>query len=182
MKFKRESKPLLISKIHRTLGNGSFAMKTNIQFIVFAVKQAKAAEKFGFTRNECCRNLKTALHQYWQNKTLGLNGIARKEDIPRSKAALGKPRNACIVEHVVPLMVIVNWLMEMDEDSLTEAAVSELLTKWFTVRLITRDEDARLTERKLRYKMPDGWDEKNKFARYDEVGIELVSQADELKK
>jgi hypothetical protein len=157
-------------------------MNNKIRFIVFAVKQAKEAEKFGFTRNECCRNLKTALHQYWQNKTLGLHGSARKEDIPRSKAALGKPRNECVVEHVVPMKVIVDWLMDMDKESLTEAAVKELLTKWFTVRLITRDEDARLTKHKLRFKMPNGWDKENKFARYDEVGIELASQPDELKK
>lgn len=47
--------------------------KTNIDFIAFAVKQANEAQKFGFTRNECCRNLKAALHQYWQNKTLGMH-------------------------------------------------------------------------------------------------------------
>ena len=39
-------------------------MKDNIDYIVFSVKQAIEAESFGFTRNECCRNLKTALHQY----------------------------------------------------------------------------------------------------------------------
>lgn len=44
-------------------------MSDNLYFIVFAVKQAKETEEYGFTRNECCRNFKTALHQYWQNKT-----------------------------------------------------------------------------------------------------------------
>jgi hypothetical protein len=53
-------------------------MSKNIDFIIFAIKQAKDAEKFGFTRNECCRNIKTALHQYWQNKTMGLHGQSQK--------------------------------------------------------------------------------------------------------
>jgi len=36
-------------------------MKTNVEFIVFAIKQAKEAEAFGFTRNVCCRNNRLAL-------------------------------------------------------------------------------------------------------------------------
>ena len=149
-------------------------MKTNIEFIVFAVKQAKEAEAFGFTRNECCRNLKTALHQYWQNKTLRLHGQSQKAKIPRSKAASGKPLNECIVEHAVPLMVIVNRLMEIE--TLTEAAVSELLNKWFTVRLVTREEDSLLTKHGLRFAMPTDWDGKDVFARHAKVGIEPAAE------
>src|SRR6266481_5827716 len=70
-------------------------LRTNAEFIVFAVKQAKKAEAFGFTRNECCRNLKTALHQYWQNKTLRLHGQSQKARIPRSEAAMGRPLSDC---------------------------------------------------------------------------------------
>ena len=40
--------------------------KNNIDFIVFALKQMKEAQKFGFTANECNRNLKLALNHYWQ--------------------------------------------------------------------------------------------------------------------
>ena len=88
-------------------------MKDNIDYILFSVKQAIEAESFGFTRNECCRNLKTALHQYWQNKTLGLHGQSQKKNIPRSKAAIGKDTRECEVEHVIPQMYIVNMLMDM---------------------------------------------------------------------
>ncbi|MGI9068369.1 MAG: hypothetical protein ACR2HX_18440 [Pyrinomonadaceae bacterium] len=138
---------------------------------MFAVNQAKEAEAFGFTRNECCRNLKTALHQYWQNKTLGLNGISRKAKIPRSKAALGKPLNECAVEHVVPQMYIVNCLMKLEP--LTEATVTELLTRLFRVMLVTHEEHARLNASGLRSNMPTDWDEKVVLSRYTLVGIEL---------
>jgi hypothetical protein len=149
-------------------------MKTNIEFIVFAVKQAKEAEAFGFTRNECCRNLKTALHQYWQNKALRLHGQSRKAKIPRSKAALGKPLNECEVEHVVPQMAVVNRLMDMEP--LTEVAVTELLTRWFRVMLVTHDEHARLNASGLRSTMPSDWDGTDLFSRYAAVGIEPASE------
>ena len=47
--------------------------KNNIDFIVFALKQMKEAQKFGFTANGCNRNLKLALNHYWQAKELGIH-------------------------------------------------------------------------------------------------------------
>jgi len=87
--------------------------KQAIDFIAFAVRQAQEAQFYGFTRNEACRNLKIAIHQYWQNKTLGLHGQSQKRNIPRSKAAMDKPLNECVVEHVVPQMHLVNAMMDM---------------------------------------------------------------------
>ena len=146
-------------------------MRRNAELIVFAVKQAREAEAFGFTRNECCRNLKIVLHQYWQNKTLGLHGQSQKARIPRSNAATGKPLSECVVEHVVPLMAVVNRLMEMK--SLTEKSVADLLRRWFTVVLVTREEHARLNASGLRSTMPPKWNGSDVFARYRAVGIEL---------
>lgn len=148
-------------------------MPSNVEFILFAIKQAKEAEAFGFTRNVCCRNLKTALHQYWQNKTLKLHGQSQKAKIPRSKAALNKPLNECVVEHVVPQMAIVNRLMNMEP--LTEATVEELLKKWFTVMLVTHEEHSRLNASGLRSTMPLDWDGADVFSRYAAVGIERAS-------
>ena len=145
-------------------------MKSPIDFIVFAVKQAREAEAFGFTRNECCRNLKTALHQHWQHKTMGLHGQAMKGKIPRSKAALGKPLQECVVEHAVPQMAIVNWLMDLEP--LTNATVADLLERYFTVMLVTQEEHALLNSSGLRSTMPAQWDKANVFARYEMVGIE----------
>jgi len=48
--------------------------KQNIDFIVFAVRQAQEAQFFGFSRNMACRNLKIAIHQYWKNLTPGPHG------------------------------------------------------------------------------------------------------------
>ena len=146
-------------------------MKTNLQFITFAVEQAKAAQAFGFTRNEACRNLKTALHQYWQNKTLGQHGQAHKHRLPRSLAAMGLPLKECTVEHVVPLMVIVNLLMALNP--LTEDAVEAILKKHFKVWLVTKAEHAKLNASGLCSTMPPGWDGCDVFARYTAAGIQF---------
>ncbi len=145
-------------------------MKDNIDFIVFAIIQAKEAEKYGFTRNECCRNLKTALHQYWQNKTLGQHGQSQKANLPRSKAAIGRQLSDLIVEHVVPQMEIVKMLMDMEP--LEKKDVEMILTKYFRVILVTKDEHSKLNASGLRSKMPNDWDGKDVWARYKAVDID----------
>jgi hypothetical protein len=145
-------------------------MKTDIEFILFAVKQAKEAEAFGFSRNHCSRNLKTALDHHWQRKTLRLGQKAR---IPRSKAALNLPLSECIVEHVVPKMAIVNRLMDMKP--LTTRAITELLTSHFMVMLVTHEEHTRLNASGLRSQMPREWDGSDVLARYAAVGISIAN-------
>jgi hypothetical protein len=149
-------------------------MQKNAKFIVFAVKQSKEAEAFGFTRNDCCHNLKIALHQYWQNQTFGLHGQSQKARIPRSKAAMDRLLSECVVEHVIPEMVIINRLMEMEP--LTEKSVTDLLTRWLKVVVVTREEHARLNASGLRSIMPRDWDGLDLFARFAAVGIELSAQ------
>lgn len=148
-------------------------MSDNLDYIMFAVEQAKEAENYGFTRNECCRNLKTALHQYWQNKTMGLHGQSQKKNIPRSKAAASKALKDCDVEHVVPQMVIVNMLM--DVNLLEKQGVEKILKTYFRVLLVTKEEHLRLNVSGLRSKMPSNWDRKDVWARYSATGIELNS-------
>jgi hypothetical protein len=67
-------------------------------------------------------------------------------------------------------MEIVNWLMELDP--ITPKEVEELLTKYFRVMLVTKDEHARLNASGFRSKMPKEWDRLDVFARYKLVGIE----------
>lgn len=149
-------------------------MPRTIDFIVFAIRQAQEAQEFGFTRNECCRNLKTALHQYWQNKTLGLHSTSQKAAIRRSKAAFGLPLEDCVVEHTVPQMVIVNKLMDLAD--VTPEMVSKILEDLYTVTLVTRKEHQKLTSLGLRYLMPDGWNGTDIMHRYREAGIEVQTE------
>ena len=145
-------------------------MKRNVDYILFAIKQAHEAEAYGFSSNHCRRNLSRALMHYWQNKTLCLHNTSGK-DMPRSKAALNIPLSECRVEHTVPFTVIATRLMDIKH--LTAKAVIKALKKWYSVMLVTKEEDLRLLKSGLRSKMPKNWDEKDVFARYKAVGIKL---------
>ena len=144
-------------------------MNENLKFIVFSVNQAVEAEEFGFTRNQCCRNLKAVLHQYWQHRVLGMHGVSQKKNLPRSVEAIGKDTKECDVEHVVPMQYIVDLLMDMKP--ITNQKVKNVLKKYYYVMLITKEEHAKLNSSGLRSKMPENWDGKDVLARYKAVGI-----------
>jgi hypothetical protein len=148
--------------------------ETAAKFIIFAIKQAKEAEAYGFTRNACCRNLKIAISHYWQHKVIGHHSQAHKSKIPRSKAALNLPLSECTVEHVMPQTEIVNRLMAMRP--LTKARVVVFLTNSHRVILVTHEEHARLNSSGLRSTMPSDWDGKDVFDRYAAIGIQLATK------
>lgn len=144
--------------------------KNNLDYILFALKQMHAALSFEFTKNECRRNLYTALHQYWQHKEMNLHATSQKKRIPRSKSAkttTGKTR----VEHVVPLKVIVDLLLKIKQP--TNRKVRNILKKFYRVCIVTVHEHQQLTDAGLRSKMPDDWDGADPFARYKVVGIDV---------
>ena len=130
--------------------------RSNIEFITFSIKQAIEAEEYGFTRNECCRNLKLSLHQHWQNKTLGYHGQSQKKNISRSKKAKEKDLKECDVEHVVPMMIIVNILMDMKP--INKDKIEDVLKKYFRVLVVTKEEHKKLNSSGLGSKMPNNWD------------------------
>jgi len=146
------------------------AREDNLEFILFSLQQTHAALKFGFTKNECRRNLNTALHQYWQNKEMGLHSTSQRSKIPQSKLA-SSTNGKTQVEHVVPLKVIVDMLLEIKKP--TKKKVKTVLADMYRVCLVTTEEHKRLSDAGLRSKMPKDWDRKDPFARYKIVGIEV---------
>ena len=145
---------------------------SNLDFILFAVNQTIKALKFGFTLNECRRNLNTALHQYWQNKTMNRHSTSHRLLIKRSKNAITAENNLekTEVEHAVPLKIIVDELLKLDP--LTSKNIEKLLIKLYRVCIVSKSEHKKLSAAKLRSKMPDDWDRKDPYARYKKVGIE----------
>lgn len=154
--------------MNRTYNNSE--NKENLDFILFALEQFIAAKDFGFTENECRRNLYTALHQYWQNKEMGLHSTSQRKKIPRTSAAKvtkGKTQ----VEHVVPLKVIVETLRDIKRPN--KRNVHKKLRDLYRVCIVTIAEHQCLSDAGLRSRMPDDWDGKDPFARYKVVGIEV---------
>lgn len=143
--------------------------KENLDFILFALHQTHAAIAYEFKKNECRRNLNIALHQYWQNKEMGLHSTSQRHKIPMSMQAKSTNEKTQ-VEHVVPLKVIVDLLLDLEQP--TKETVGTLLSNFYRVCLVTVEEHKRLTDAGLRSKMPDDWDGKDPYARYRVVGIE----------
>ena len=143
-------------------------MKKNIDFIIFALKQLKAAENFGFTRNESNRNLKLALNHYWQAKELGIH-IFRKNKLKKTKAASKTKIENTEVEHAVPAQVIVDMLMSLKKFETNN--VEKILKKYWRVILVTKNEHKKLNNKKLKIRssMPKDWKKKynmDPMARY----------------
>ena len=147
----------------------------NLDYILFAVEQAKEAEEYGFTRNDCSRNLKTALHQYWQNKEKGQHSTSQRKNLPRSVEADKRELKGLRLEHVVPQMWFVDKFMDMDP--IDKEEIRKLLETYFNVLLVTKEEDAKLTDAGLRSDMPVDWDKKDPWARHKKVGIEIATKA-----
>jgi len=150
---------------------GRQAMKYKpLEYILFAAKQAIEAEQHDFPRNVCCRNLKLAIEHYWRKKTLML---PTKKQISRSLKASSVPLQECDIEHAVPMMVIVNMLM--DQDTLTLDFVKTILESFYRVCLVTKDEHRRLNKIGLVSRMPSDWNRADVWARYRRAGIEPCS-------
>ena len=148
--------------------------KNNVDFILFAVTQTKEALQFGFTLNECRRNLNTALHQYWQSNIMKMSSVnkSQRDTIKKSKMAIIAYKNKSEkleIEHAVPIKVIVDLLLDLTP--LTSIEIENLLNKYFRVCMVTKSEHKKLSDAKLRSKMPDDWDNEDPYARYKKVGI-----------
>ena len=143
-------------------------MKPPVDFIYFAVEQAKKAERFGFKRNECTRNLKLAIEHYWRKVH---RRLTKKEDMQRSVASAKRKLSACDIEHAVPLMVLVNKLM--NKKPLTKKYIFDTLSFYYRVVVVTKAEHRLLNSSGLTSKMPENWDCKDIWARYTAVGIKV---------
>ena len=79
-------------------------------------------------------------------------------------------------EHVVPHSIVMDKLLNLD--SLTDEKLESVLQKYFSICVITKAEDLRLTAAGFRSKMPPGWDEEagSIFARYDHEKVKISIQ------
>jgi hypothetical protein len=120
----------------------------------------------------------TAFKEIVQNKlvTIGRSEAAEEADVPTTK------------DHIVPNLVLVTKAREMWERGIESKEnyhkikknIARLYKCCGKVVIITKEEDARLTQIGLKQKMPDDWgasdedwSKKNIFARYPKAGIKI---------
>ena len=93
-----------------------------------------------------------------------------------SEAALAKVKNGdqdgLVFEHLVPKRKYIQGPCERAAQggTLSEEMIADLLTRYWRIAIVTREEDQKL----LRTKMPDDWDFDDTLKRYSEAGIVLL--------
>jgi hypothetical protein len=93
-----------------------------------------------------------------------------------SRAAKKGARRDWAYEHAVPLNIVVNQLEELGEAPSLEG-IRIVLKKWDIPVIVTKREAARLKEKGLERKMPQGWAGLGEpFARYDCCRISVDSR------
>ncbi|WP_143072614.1 MULTISPECIES: hypothetical protein [unclassified Variovorax] len=77
-----------------------------------------------------------------------------------------------IADHCIPLSLLVQRVLReriADVDVLVKLAYEHS-----AMALVTKDEDQKLTEFRLRKSMPSDWDGKDPLARYKAIGIDVL--------
>ncbi|MBI2151907.1 hypothetical protein HYU21_04235 [Candidatus Woesearchaeota archaeon] len=78
-----------------------------------------------------------------------------------------------VFEHVVPKRLYIQEECEnkAKNNELTETFICDLLSKYWIICTITREENDLLNKSGLKDKMPFNWDKENVFARYDTISL-----------
>ena len=75
-----------------------------------------------------------------------------------------------VKDHAVPVKIISEMLKQVNCPS--EASVEKLLLSFYRLGVLTHEEDKTLNQLNLKSAMPNDWDGKNVFARYEKAGIQ----------
>ena len=80
-----------------------------------------------------------------------------------------------IVDHAVPLVVMVERLFELGAD-LSREGIRRHLNRWYLLGLLTNAEDVTLNRLGLRSRIPANWDGDDLTARYREAAIATAAE------
>lgn len=122
--------------------------------------------------------LRHATDVFWDKPRETRQGHRRRvEGALWSPAALARaydPQPRLVGEHVYPMKLrIADWYERLDNHDVptaAEIAADLLATPW---AIITKEEDRRLTQAKLRDRMPEDWDGHDLWARYRHREVSL---------
>lgn len=78
-----------------------------------------------------------------------------------------------VLEHAVPISFMNALVLEQKGCSTTES-IAQIILEWTALSVITLGEHDKLANLKLSKTMPEGWDRKDKYARYLMAGIEVL--------
>tara|TARA_B100000900_G_C20349543_1_gene621725 strand:- start:95 stop:628 length:534 start_codon:yes stop_codon:yes gene_type:complete len=91
------------------------------------------------------------------------------------EAINNKSNTRLMKDHSVPIKII-RMLLQSDL-SRSEKNIEKFLNKYYRLGVLTKEEDIRLNDIKLKSDMPQDWDGYDVFARYKKAGIERAKPA-----
>lgn len=99
--------------------------------------------------------------------------------VPAMRVLAGLSEERLIKDHAIPVSVLRELFLEDGCNTLER--VHSLMSRFYRIGIITAFEDALLTSRGLRSRMPSGWRmSDDPFARYESVGITAQQLREEL--
>ncbi|GMQ45639.1 hypothetical protein [Vibrio sp. 10N] len=84
----------------------------------------------------------------------------------------GKESNNLILEHGVPVKVIMDKIQEYNEPTPVDIAI--IIQSMSALAVITKEEGKYMSKLGIKSKMPDDWDKQNKWIRYERANIQLI--------
>lgn len=117
--------------------------------------------------------LREAINKSKKNYKGNVNRLNCSFISPAAKHELSEnPKAKLIAEHILPVSLALREFESLEP--LTVDAVVEMVANYSLTALITHEEDQKLREAQLVKSMPENWDGKNIFARYQATGIDLL--------
>ena len=121
---------------------------------------------------------KEGLDKFLSNLYIRYNGKNTDfcSDAAKSLIRQGKRSGKLVFEHMIPKNRYQKLILTSAEnnDPLTEKEIFDLLKKYWWTATITAEEHRLLDAAGFGSEMPEGWDGKNIFYRYQKVGISLA--------
>jgi len=141
-----------------------------LELIAEAVQYCQRVKDMGMPVSAYTKALREPIHFLWERR----RGSKLQSPQFRSKAAAGlKFQNGQLVyDHAVPFRYLQEELLSLHQPSTNK--IAEVLNRFETTVLITKDEDNQLNAAGFNRKMPPDWNGEDPLARYKAVGIEIV--------
>lgn len=143
-----------------------------LELIAEAVQYCQRVKEMGMPASAYTKALREPIHFLWERR----RGSKLQSAKFRSKAAAGLTfqNGQLVYDHAVPFRYIQDELLSLHQPS--NDKIEEVLNRFETIVLITKDEDTQLNAAGYNHKMPPGWKVgEDPLARYKAVGIEIVS-------
>lgn len=166
----------------RALNNLKFKMpQDNLEKL--AHSYCKLLNSIDWSDEIIVNGLKEGINKFLSNASIYLNKGSKYEQgdfySPAALSKINNKHNDIIYEH----MILKNKYIQQPCIKRCQSSKSgmnfefayRLISKYWKIAIITKEEDAKLRQCGLRNAMPENWDGNNIFSRYEAAGIQLIS-------